>query len=67
MPVEIKPNDERIWQYLVERTTPVTRSQIEKHFLISKSNANRALSYFVSQGIAEVIKVGNQRFYRVKE
>lgn len=38
-----------------------------KQFMIARSHASRALSYFVEQGIAEVIKIGHKKFYRVKE
>jgi hypothetical protein len=38
-----------------------------RYFLISKSHAGRALNFFVEQGIAEVIKIGTKKFYKVKE
>ena len=67
MPVTIDPRDEKIWKYLTEHKTPVTQDKISKYFLISKSHAGRALNYFVEQGIAEMIKMGSTKFYRVKE
>ncbi len=67
MPVNIQPQDEKIWQYLLEHSTPVTKEKIMKQFMIARSHASRALSYFVEQGIAEVIKIGHKKFYRVKE
>lgn len=67
MPVTISPKDEPIWNYLVERKNPVTREQITKHFLISKSNALRTLAFLESAGLIDVVKVGSHRFYRVKE
>ena len=67
MPVTIDPRDEKIWKYLTEHKTPVTQDKISKYFLISKSHAGRALNYFVEQGIAEMIKMGSTKFYKVKE
>ena len=67
MPVNIDPNDERIWRYLVEHKTPVTQDKIAKYFLISKSHAGRALNFFVENGLADMIKMGSTKFYRVKE
>lgn len=67
MPVSIDPRDERIWKYLVEHKTPVTQEKMAKYFLISKSHASRALNFFVDKGLAEIVKVGRTKFYRVKE
>jgi predicted transcriptional regulator len=67
MPVHIDPRDEKIWKYLVEHKTPVTHEKMAKYFLISKSHATRALNFFVESGLAEIIKVGTTKFYRVKE
>jgi predicted transcriptional regulator len=67
MPVNIDPRDEKIWKYLLEHKTPVTQEKITKYFLISKSHAGRALNYFVEQGIAEIIKIGTKKYYKVKE
>jgi predicted transcriptional regulator len=67
MPVSIQPQDEKIWRYLLEHKTPVTQEKMAKYFMISKSHAGRALNYFVDQGIAEVIKIGTKKYYKVKE
>jgi predicted transcriptional regulator len=67
MPVNINPKDEKIWNYLVTHKTPVTQEKISKYFMISKSHAARALNYFVEQGIAELIKLGSTKHYRVKQ
>ena len=67
MPVSIDPKDEKIWNYLTTHKTPVSQEKMAKHFLISQSHASRALNFFVEQGIAEVIKIGTKKFYKVKE
>ena len=67
MPISIDPKDEKIWKYLVEHKTPVSQDKMAKYFLISKSHANRALNFFVEKGLAEVVKIGTNKFYKVKE
>ena len=67
MPVSIDPRDEKIWNYMLTHKTPVSQEKMARYFLISKSHAGRALNFFVEQGIAEVVKVGTKKFYRVKE
>ena len=67
MPVDISPKDDPIWNYLVERKTPVTKEKIAKHFLISKSNASRSLIFLEKNGLLDVIKIGNVKYYKVKE
>lgn len=66
MPVSIDPKDEKIWQYIVERKTPVTIKQAMKTLLISETHARRALDYFVLKGLADMTKQGGVRFYKVK-
>ena len=67
MPVSIDPKDEKIWNYMLAHKTPVTQEKMAKYFLISKSHASRALNFFVDQGIAEVVRIGQTKFYKVKE
>jgi predicted transcriptional regulator len=67
VPVSIDPRDEKIWNYMITHKTPVSQEKMARYFLISKSHAGRALNFFVEQGIAEVIKVGTKKFYKVKE
>ena len=67
MPVSIDPRDEKIWNYMITHKTPVSQEKMARYFLISKSHAGRALNFFVEQGIAEVVKVGTKKFYKVKE
>jgi len=64
---QIDPKDEKIWNYMLTHKTPVTQEKMAKYFLISKSHASRALNFFVDQGIAEVVRIGQTKFYKVKE
>ena len=67
MPVSIDSRDEKIWNYMLTHKTPVSQEKMARYFLISKSHAGRALNFFVEHGIAEVIKIGTKKFYKVKE
>ena len=67
MPVSIDPKDQKIWEYIVARKTPVTIKQVTKTLLLSEAHARRALDYFVLKGLAEMTKQGGTRFYKVKE
>lgn len=67
MPVAIDPKDQKIWEYVVARKTPVTIKQAMKTLLLSEAHVRRALDYFVLKGLAEMTKQGGTRFYKVKE
>lgn len=67
MPVKMTPLEERLWRYLVEHKTPVNAKRLAKHFLISESAASRALKMFADGGVADVLKLGSAKFYKVKE
>lgn len=67
MPVSIDPKDEKIWELLLERKTPVTIKQAMKRLLISEPHARRALDYFVLKNLAVMTKQGGVRLYKVKE
>ena len=67
MPVAIDPKDQKIWEYIVARKTPVTIKQTMKTLLLSEAHVRRALDYFVIKGLAEMTKQGGVRFYKVKE
>jgi len=66
MAVSIDPKDQAVWDYVVNRRTPVTIRQAMKTLLISETHARRALDYFVLKGLAEMNRQGGVRFYRVK-
>ena len=67
VPVSIDPKDQKVWDYLVARRTPVTIKQAMKTLLISEAHARRALEYFVVKDLAEMTKQGGTRFYKVKQ
>jgi predicted ArsR family transcriptional regulator len=67
MAVSIDPKDQAVWDYVINRKTPVTIRQAMKTLLISETHARRALDYFVSKGLVDMSKQGGVRFYKVKE
>jgi len=67
MPINITPEYEKVWNYLIQRKTPVTIKQAMKTLLISEAHARRALDYFVMKGLANMDKQGGVRLYKVKQ
>ena len=67
MPVNIPPEYESVWNYVVGRKTPVTVKQARKTLRISETHARRALDYFVIKELADRYVQSNIHFYRIKE
>lgn len=67
MPISIDPKDQKIWNYFINRKTPVTIKQVMKALLVSETHARRALEYFVFRELAERHKIGGVMTYKVKE
>jgi predicted transcriptional regulator len=67
MPVEIPTSDEKFWKYLVKHKRPTTAAKLAKFFMVSESHAGRALKFFADSGLADVIKIGTTKYYKVKE
>jgi len=67
MAVEMNATEEQIWKYLVEHKTPVLIKTLAKRYILSESRISTILKKFHDQGIADVIKIGNIKYYKVKE
>jgi predicted transcriptional regulator len=67
MPVEIPEGDEKFWKYLVDHRTPTTVAKLAKFFRVSESHAARRLKFFAESGLADVIKIGTTKYYKVKD
>lgn len=67
MPVSIDPKDKLIWDYVKDRKTHVTISQLMKNLLLSEAHARRALDYFTMKGLMDMTKHGKVRYYKMKE
>lgn len=67
MPVSMNAHEERIWNYLITHKTPISAAKLAKYFIISQSHASNALRKFEESGIVDVVKIGNAKYYKVKE
>ena len=57
-----------VWDYLVSHPkTPVQAKTIAKEWIVSENRVARVLSRFVENNIADLIRIGSKKFYRVKE
>ena len=68
MAVEMTEFEEKVWKYLISHPkTPVQAKTIAKEWIVSENRVARTLSRFVENGIADVVRIGSKKFYRVKE
>ncbi len=60
--------EEKVWKYLLSHPkTPVRARTIAKEWIVSENRVARTLNRFVDNGIADLIRMGAKKFYRVKE
>jgi predicted transcriptional regulator len=67
MPVQMTDEEDKVWKYLVQRKNPVTQKQLMKYFCRSSSYVSKVLRKFMDAGILDVIQVGTQKFYKLKD
>jgi predicted transcriptional regulator len=68
MAVEMTDFEEEVWKYLLSHPkTPVQANKIAKEWIVSKTRVYRVLERFVENGIADVVRIGSKKFYKVKE
>jgi hypothetical protein len=68
MAVEMTDFEQGVWDYLVSHPkTPVQAKTIAKEWIVSENRVARVLSRFVENNIADLIRIGSKKFYRVKE
>jgi predicted transcriptional regulator len=67
MPVQMTDEEDKVWKYLVQRKNPVTQKQLMKYFCRSGSYVSKVLRKFMDAGILDVIQVGTQKFYKLKD
>jgi MarR-like DNA-binding transcriptional regulator SgrR of sgrS sRNA len=65
--MEMSDFEQRLWGYLVTHKTPVTVKKMAKYWICSESRVRSALDKFVAGEIAEVVRLGNLKHYRIKE
>jgi hypothetical protein len=68
MAVEMTDFEEKVWKYLLSHPkTPVQAKTIAKEWIVSENRVARTLSRFVENDIADIVRIGSKKFYRVKE
>jgi predicted transcriptional regulator len=68
MAVGMTDFEQGVWDYLCShKKTPVQANKIAKEWIVSKTRVYRVLERFVENGIADVIRIGSKKFYKVKE
>ena len=68
MAVEMTDFEEKVWKYLLSHPkTPVQARTIAKEWIVSKYKIARTLNRFVENGIADIVRIGSKKFYKIKE
>ena len=68
MAVEMTDFEEKVWRYLLSHPkTPIQAKTIAKEWIVSKNKDARTLNRFVESGIADLVRIGARKFYKVKE
>jgi hypothetical protein len=68
MAIQMTNFEQGVWDYLISHPkTPVQAKTIAKEWIVSENRVARTLSRFVENGIADVIRIGSKKFYKVKE
>jgi len=66
--VEMTDFEEKVWKYLLSHPkTPVQARTIAKEWIVSENRVARTLNRFVENSIADLVRIGTKKFYRVKE
>jgi hypothetical protein len=68
MAVEMTDFEEKVWEYLCShKKTPVQARTIAKAWIVNENKVARTLNRFVESGIADLVRMGSKKFYKVKE
>ena len=68
MAVKMTDFEQGVWEYLCShKKTPVQAKTIAKEWIVSENRVARTLNRFVENNIADLIRMGSKKFYRVKE
>ena len=68
MAIEMTEFEEKVWKYLLSHPkTPVQAKTIAKEWIVSDTRVYRVLEKFVEVGIADLVRIGTKKFYKVKE
>ena len=68
MAVEMTDFEQKVWNYLCShKKTPVQARTIAKAWIVNDNKVARTLNRFVKCGIADLVRMGSKKFYKVKE
>jgi hypothetical protein len=68
MAVEMTDFEQNVWNYLCShKKTPVQARTIAKAWIVNDNKVARTLNRFVESGIADLVRMGSKKFYKVKE
>jgi len=68
MAVEMTEFEQKVWNYLCShKKTPVQARTIAKAWIVNDNKVARTLNRFVESGIADLVRMGSKKFYKVKE
>ena len=68
MAVEMTDFEQGVWDYLCShKKTPVQAKTIAKEWIVSKHKIARTLNRFVENNIADIVRIGSKKFYKIKE
>lgn len=67
MPRILTDAEEKILNYLVEHKTPVMAGTLAKRFIMSQSKVSTLLKLLHEKGLADVLQIGNNKFYKIKD
>lgn len=67
MPRILTEAEEKILNYLVEHKTPVMAGTLAKRFIMSQSKVSTLLKLLHEKGLADVLQIGNNKFYKIKD
>jgi hypothetical protein len=66
--VEMTEFEEAVWEHLCShKKTPLQAKTIAKMWIVSENRVARTLNRFVENGIADLVRIGTKKFYKVKE
>lgn len=67
MPVKMTRSQEKIFLYLRTHRRPVEAKLLAERFMMNRSHTSSILKFLQDQGLADVIEVGQKKFYKIKD
>lgn len=67
MPRILTEAEEKILMYLKEHKTPVMAGTLAKRFIMSQSRVSTLLKLLHEKGLADLVLIGKNKFYKIKD